>query len=113
EDMTATKSDNVLLQVEDLCISFKQDSELIPTIKHVNLSIKEGESVSIVGESGSGKTVTCRSMLGLVPRPPAVYTQGKIHYNGKDLTKLSKKEWRDIRGKEISMVFQDPMTALN
>ncbi len=108
-----TENNNVLLKVEDLSISFKSDNQLVPTIKNVDIEIREGESISIVGESGSGKTVTCRSMLGLVPRPPAVYTGGHIWYDGKDLTTLTKKEWRGIRGADISMVFQDPMTALN
>lgn len=108
-----SKENNVLLKVEDLSISFKQDNKEIPTIKNVNLYINEGESISIVGESGSGKTVTCRSMLGLVPRPPAVYTGGHIHFKGKDLVNMTEKDWREVRGQEISMVFQDPMTALN
>lgn len=102
-----------LLKVENLCISFKNDQQVVPTIKNVNIHINEGESISIVGESGSGKTVTCRSMLGLVSRPPAVYTDGHIWYDDKDLMTLTNKEWLGIRGAEISMVFQDPMTALN
>ena len=107
------QSGKELLRIENLCIGFLQDRKVIPTIKHVDFYINEGESVSIVGESGSGKTVTCRSMLGLVPRPPAVYTDGHIWYGDKDLVTVSKKEWHSIRGSEISMVFQDPMTALN
>lgn len=106
-------NENTLLEVNNLCISFKVDDDSVPTIKNVNLHIDKGECVSIVGESGSGKTVTCRSLLGLVPRPPAVYTEGSINYGGMDLTKISEKDWRKIRGSEISMVFQDPMIALN
>lgn len=102
-----------LLRIDNLSIGFLQDRTVVPTIKNVDLYINEGETVSIVGESGSGKTVTCRSMLGLVPRPPAVYTGGHIWYDGKDLVSLTKKEWPAIRGSQISMVFQDPMTALN
>ena len=105
--------ENTLMEVNNLCISFKIDDKLVPTIKNVNLHIDKGECISIVGESGSGKTVTCRSILGLVPRPPAVYTDGSINYDGKNLVNITDKEWRDIRGSEISMVFQDPMTALN
>ncbi len=108
-----TQSENRLLTVENLNLSFKQDDELLPTLKDVNLHIDKGECISIVGESGSGKTVTCRSMLGLVPTPPGVYTGGSIYFQGKDLIQLKEKEWREIRGSEISMVFQDPMTALN
>lgn len=106
-------NENMLMEVNNLCISFKIDDKLVPTIKNVNLHIDKGECISIVGESGSGKTVTCRSILGLVPRPPAVYTDGSINYGGKNLVNITDKEWRDIRGSEISMVFQDPMTALN
>lgn len=106
-------NENMLMEVNNLCISFKIDDKLVPTIKNVNLHIDKGECISIVGESGSGKTVTCRSILGLVPRPPAVYTDGSINYDGKNLVNITDKEWRDIRGSEISMVFQDPMTALN
>lgn len=105
--------ENTLMEVNNLCISFKIDDKLVPTIKNVNLHIDKGECISIVGESGSGKTVTCRSILGLVPRPPAVYTDGSINYGGKNLVNITDKEWREIRGSEISMVFQDPMTALN
>ena len=106
-------SENRLLEVNNLCISFKVDDNLVPTIKNVSLHIDKGECVSIVGESGSGKTVTCRSLLGLVPMPPGVFTNGSINYGGMDLTKITDKGWRKIRGSEISMVFQDPMIALN
>lgn len=102
-----------LLEIQDLCISFKSGDETVPTLHHLNLSLKPGELVTIVGESGSGKTITVRSILGLLKTPPTIYTSGKILYRGKDLLKNNKKDWREIRGKEISMVFQDPMTALN
>lgn len=102
-----------LLEINDLSISFKNGSEEVPTLHHVNLSLKPGELVTIVGESGSGKTITVRSILGLLKSPPTVYTSGSILYKGQDLLKFKKKDWRTIRGKEISMVFQDPMTALN
>lgn len=102
-----------LLVIEDLCISFKNGDEEVPTLHNVNISLKPGELVTIVGESGSGKTITVRSILGLLKTPPTVYTAGKILYKGKNLLKNDKKAWREIRGKEISMVFQDPMTALN
>ena len=102
-----------LLEINDLSISFKNGGEAVPTLHNVNLALKPGELVTIVGESGSGKTITVRSILGLLKTPPTMYTGGSIMYQGKDLLKYGKKEWRDIRGKEISMVFQDPMTALN
>ena len=102
-----------LLKIKDLSISFKKDNQTVPTIENVDIHLNEKEIISIVGESGSGKTVTCRSILGLVPTPPAVYTGGSIEYKGMDLLKLKEKDWLSIRGSEISMVFQDPMTSLN
>lgn len=102
-----------LLEIKDLSISFKNGPEAVPTLHNVNISLKPGELVTIVGESGSGKTITVRSILGLLKTPPTIYTGGSILYKGQDLLKNKKKDWRAIRGKEISMVFQDPMTALN
>ncbi|MGX6980232.1 ABC transporter ATP-binding protein [Vagococcus elongatus] len=102
-----------LLEIKDLCLSFKNDETLVSTLHHINLSLREGELVTIVGESGSGKTITVRSILGLLKSPPAIYTNGKVLYKGQDLLTFRKEEWRKIRGKEISMIFQDPMTALN
>ena len=102
-----------LLEIKNLSISFKNGPEEVPTLHNINISLKPGELVTIVGESGSGKTITVRSILGLLKTPPTLYTGGSILYKGKDLLKNKKKDWREIRGKEISMVFQDPMTALN
>jgi len=102
-----------LLEIKHLEISFKTDEGIIPTIKDVSIHVNKGETITVVGESGSGKTVTVRSILGLVPAPPAIYTTGEIMFEGKDLLKASDENWRTIRGSEISMVFQDPMTALN
>jgi len=102
-----------LLEIKHLEISFKTDEGIIPTIKDVSIHVNKGETITVVGESGSGKTVTVRSILGLVPAPPAIYTTGEIMFEGKDLFKASDENWRTIRGSEISMVFQDPMTALN
>lgn len=102
-----------LLEIKHLEISFKTDEGTVPTIRDVSIYVNKGESITIVGESGSGKTVTVRSILGLVPAPPAIYTNGEIIFEGKDLLKASADDWRTISGSEISMVFQDPMTALN
>jgi ABC-type dipeptide/oligopeptide/nickel transport system ATPase component len=77
------------------------------------MHINEGEIITVVGESGSGKSVTIRSIMKLIATPPAVYTGGEIVYKGKDLLKASEEEMRRLRGSEISMIFQDPMTALN
>ena len=102
-----------LLEINNLSISFKTDDGEIPTIKDVSMHINEGEIITVVGESGSGKSVTIRSIMRLIAAPPAVYTGGEIVYKGKDLLKASEEEMRRLRGSEISMIFQDPMTALN
>lgn len=102
-----------LLEIKNLHLSFKNDGVQVPALKDVNLHVNKGEMITIVGESGSGKTVTVRSILGLVPTPPAVYGSGEILFEGRDLLQAAAKQWQEIRGREISMVFQDPMTALN
>lgn len=102
-----------LLEINNLSISFRTDDGGIPTIKNVSMHINEGEIITVVGESGSGKSVTIRSIMKLIATPPAVYTGGEIVYKGKDLLKASEEEMRRLRGSEISMIFQDPMTALN
>lgn len=102
-----------LLEINNLSISFKTDDGDIPTIKNVSMHINEGEIITVVGESGSGKSVTMRSIMRLIATPPAIYTGGEILYKGKDLLKVSEEEIRKLRGSEISMIFQDPMTALN
>ena len=99
-----------LLSVENLAISTIQDPRIL--INDVTFEIYEGEAVGVVGESGSGKTLTALSILGLLPRGVAV-TQGSTRYNGIDLHAIASEEIRKIRGSEISMVYQDPMTALN
>jgi len=102
-----------LLEIKDLSISFKTDDGDIPAVKNVSMHIDEGEIITVVGESGSGKSVTIRSIMKLIATPPAIYTGGEIIYKGKDLLKASEEEIRRLRGSEISMIFQDPMTALN
>lgn len=101
-----------LLHVEDLNISFTQRKRKLHAVRGVSFSIKEGETLGIVGESGCGKSVTAKSLLGLMPKH---YTEasGKILYQDQDLMSFSEKKMQTIRGKEISMIFQDPMTSLN
>ncbi|MBO1265140.1 ABC transporter ATP-binding protein [Proteiniclasticum sp. SCR006] len=102
-----------LLEINNLSVSFKTDEGVISTIDQVNIHVNEGEIITLVGESGSGKSVTMRSVMRLIATPPAVYTGGEILYRGKDILKSSEEEIRKLRGSEISMIFQDPMTALN
>lgn len=99
-----------LLSVDHLAISTLQDPRTL--INDVTFQVHEGEAVGVVGESGSGKTLSALSILGLLPRGVAL-SQGSIEYNGVDLAKITAQEMRRIRGSEISMVYQDPMTALN
>lgn len=102
-----------ILEVKDLQTSFFTDDGVIPSVDHIDFHVREGEILGIVGESGCGKSVTSLSIMGLVPSPPGKITNGQILYKGKDLTKLSEKEMRKVRGNEIAMIFQEPMTSLN
>ena len=79
----------------------------------VSFELARGETLGIVGESGSGKTVTCLSVMGLIPQPPGYYAGGEILFGDHDLLKMSERQLRDVRGDQISMIFQDPMTSLN
>lgn len=102
-----------LLRVRGLQTTFFTDDGEIPAVDNINFSVREGEILGIVGESGCGKSVSALSIMGLVPSPPGKITGGQIEFNGKDLTKLSQKEMRKVRGKDIAMIFQEPMTSLN
>jgi oligopeptide transport system ATP-binding protein len=102
-----------LLQVEDLRTYFYTYDGVVKAVDGVSFHLNEGETLGIVGESGSGKSVTTLTVMGLIPRPPARVVSGRVLFQGRDLLKLSQEELRRIRGKSISMIFQDPMTSLN
>ncbi|ALS79352.1 MULTISPECIES: ABC transporter ATP-binding protein [Planococcus] len=102
-----------ILDVKGLQTTFFTDDGEIPAVDNVDFHIREGEVLGIVGESGCGKSVTSLSIMGLVPSPPGKITNGEILFQDKDLTKLSEKEMRGIRGNDIAMIFQEPMTSLN
>ncbi|MFD1416075.1 ABC transporter ATP-binding protein [Oceanobacillus jeddahense] len=102
-----------LLSIKDLEVQFKSGSIVTTAVNGVSFDLNENESIGIVGESGSGKSVTATSILRLIPNPPGKITGGEIHFNGKDLLKYSNSQMRDIRGNDISMIFQDPSTSLN
>jgi oligopeptide/dipeptide ABC transporter ATP-binding protein len=102
-----------LLKVEDLEVHFRSSSSVVKAVNGVSFTLNKKETVGIVGESGSGKSVTATALLRLIPSPPGKITGGKILFEGKDLLSLSQKEMRSVRGNEISMIFQDPMTSLN
>ncbi|MDA3874289.1 MAG: ABC transporter ATP-binding protein [Kiritimatiellae bacterium] len=101
-----------LLEIEDLHVTFPLRKGELQAVRGVNLHLETGASLGIVGESGSGKSVCVSTLLGLVPRPPAVVS-GKAWFDGVDLCNCPARELRGIRGKRISMIFQDPMTSLN
>ena len=102
-----------LLSVKDLTVHFDTDEGVIEAVNDVSLDIRPGEIVGLVGESGSGKTVTAQSILRLAPRPPARFVSGSAVFNGEDLLTLPIERLRRIRGAGISMIFQEPMTALS
>lgn len=102
-----------ILQIKDLKVSFQSGKRYVPAVDGISFELKDGEILGIVGESGSGKSVTSLTAMGLIPSPPGKVESGKIIFSGKDLTHLSEKEWRKIRGNQISMIFQEPMTSLN
>ncbi|HET6872102.1 MAG TPA: ABC transporter ATP-binding protein [Sporolactobacillaceae bacterium] len=102
-----------LLEIKDLHVTFSTYNAKVQAVRGVNLEVKAGETLAIVGESGSGKSVTSKAVMGLVPNPPGKITGGEILFEGQDLTKLSQRKMQAIRGKDISMIFQDPMTSLN
>ncbi|MCM3725672.1 ABC transporter ATP-binding protein [Neobacillus cucumis] len=102
-----------ILEVKDLNISFHTFSGEVKAIRGVSFDLIKGETLAIVGESGSGKSVTSKSIMGLLPAQNSEIKSGHILFGGKDLTKLSDKQMQKIRGHEISMIFQDPMTSLN
>lgn len=102
-----------LLDVHDLRVSFHTRNGIVRAVAGVSLTVENGQTVGIVGESGSGKSVTCYSMLGLIPMPPGRIEGGRALFAGADLLTMSARELRAIRGRNISMIFQDPMTSLN
>ena len=111
--MSAAENDRELLRVEDLTVSYKTEKSAVTIIEDINFSVKENEIFGIVGESGSGKTVTNLSIINLLPEKIARIKTGHIIYRGRDLVGLSGNEIQKIRGREISMIFQDPLTSLN
>ncbi|KGR82650.1 ABC transporter ATP-binding protein [Lysinibacillus odysseyi] len=102
-----------LLEINDLQVSFITGETEFEAVKGVSFHINKGETVGIVGESGSGKSVTARSIMRLLPSPPSFLKSGTIHFQGKNLVQQTEKEMESIRGKDISMIFQDPMTSTN
>jgi len=102
-----------LLQIDNLRVSFRTPDGIINAVNGVSLAVDEGETLGLVGESGCGKSVTALAVIGLVPSPPGRIDSGTILYRGRDILRMSPEELRAVRGKSISMIFQDSMTSLN
>ncbi len=108
-----TSKNLALLQVENLGVSFQQAGNAFQAVKGISFELKKGETLALAGESGSGKSVTALSISRLLPYPLAFHPSGSIHFEGRDLLKLSEKELCRVRGHKIGMIFQEPMTSLN
>jgi oligopeptide/dipeptide ABC transporter ATP-binding protein len=102
-----------LLEVNDLRTHFFTREGVVRAVDGISFSVEKGKTLGIVGESGCGKSVTALSIMGLIPKPPAKIVSGEVLWEGRDLTKLSERRLEDVRGREIAMIFQDPMTSLN
>lgn len=103
----------MLLNVRDLAVGFHTYRGDIHAVRGVSFSVEEGEIIGIVGESGCGKSVTSHAVMGLLPEENSFIERGSIDFSGKELVGISEGEWRKLRGKDIAMIFQDPMTSLN
>ncbi|MCL2852450.1 MAG: ABC transporter ATP-binding protein [Defluviitaleaceae bacterium] len=110
---TAQASNEALLDIQDLSIHYITEDGTVRAVNNLNLSLKRGETIGLVGETGAGKTTTALGIMRLVPDPPGKIVGGRINFAGEDLTQKSDAAMRNVRGKRISMIFQDPMTSLN
>jgi len=104
---------DIILEINDLCVEFRTVEGTVKAVNKLTYYLRKGEKLGIVGESGSGKSVSSLAVMKLIPDPPGKITEGSIIYNGKDLVNATEKEMQKIRGNEISMIFQEPMTSLN
>ncbi|MGI6075400.1 MAG: ABC transporter ATP-binding protein [Pyramidobacter sp.] len=102
-----------LLDIRDLTVQFDTDSGIVHAVNHLNLQLEEGKALGFVGETGAGKTTTALAILQLIQSPPGEITSGEIWFKGQNVLEMSEAELRNMRGREISMIFQDPMTSLN
>lgn len=105
--------DRKLLEIKKLEVQYITDEEIVHAVNGIDIELGEGETLGLVGETGAGKTTTALGIMGLVPNPPGKVMEGEIFYEKENLLKLTEEEMRRIRGKQISMIFQDPMTSLN
>src|SRR6476646_9875872 len=108
-----TRSGQPLLEVKDLRTQFMTQDGVVKAVDGVSFYVMPGETLGIVGESGSGKSMTGLSIMRLIPNPPGKIVNGEVIFNGRDILKMSEEQVRGIRGNDIAMIFQDPMTSLN
>ena len=106
-------SKDIVLKVENLCVDFMIKGKLVHILSDINFTLRRGETLGLIGESGCGKSMTALALLRMVPSPPGWISGGRVVLNGEELIQASKKRIRNIRGGEISMIFQEPMTSLN
>ncbi len=109
--MTTTK--NAFLSVKDLVVEYTAEGQVVHAVNGISFELERGRTFGLVGETGAGKTSTAKAIMRILPDPPAKIRRGEINLDGQDLLKISEKEMRKIRGFKVSMIFQDPMTALN
>ena len=102
-----------LLEIKNLTVHYITVDGTVHAVENLSLSLEEGKTLGLVGETGAGKTTTVKAVMQILPDPPAKIQGGEIFFEGEDLLKKNKKSMRKIRGKQISMIFQDPMTSLN
>ncbi len=105
--------DDVILEVKDLVVQYVVKKQVVEAVNGISFKLKKGKAIGLVGETGAGKTTTALALLNLVPDPPGIIKNGKITVCGHDMLSLDAKQLEKIRGKDISMIFQDPMTSLN
>lgn len=111
--MSENVNKDLAVEIKDLVVEFRTDYGVVQALNGLDLEIEHGKTLGLVGETGAGKTTTGLSLLRLIPNPPGVIVGGSIKLNGKDILSMTEKEMHEIRGKDVAMIFQDPMTSLD
>ncbi|MBD5546739.1 MAG: ABC transporter ATP-binding protein [Lachnospiraceae bacterium] len=107
------KQGNEFLEVKNLCVEYTSDKKIVHAVNGISFTMKKGETLAIVGETGAGKTTLAKTIMRILPDPPAKIREGEVWLDGENLLEKPEKEMTEIRGKKVAMIFQDPMTALN
>ena len=113
QQLQMAHDDDTILDIKNLTVHFVTEDETVEAVNDISIHLKKGEILGLVGETGAGKTTTALATLNLVPNPPGVIKSGSVHVCGHDMLKLSPSELEKVRGSDVSMIFQDPMTSLN